>query len=731
MANFNLLTLRLCVLLRTAQPALLIFLLVAVFMPSSPNKADFPAQEIPVAYEMVAENELFQLYVDDSSLAFKLLDKRSNYLWHSGLDEIIEGDRLNNSWQAFAKSGISIEYLDQRAVNRRVAIANSEHTLEVTPIEQGVSALVTFEEYGITVGVVLQLEAEGVRVEIPFESIQEADPNFRLGRVYVYPFLGAARGSSVPGYMFVPDGIGSLIQFGDSTRANNMFLGRYYGTDLGIIGYLPFDDLAVSPYPISIPVFGMIHAEGQNGFISVIEKGASYGEVQVHPAGIITNFNFIHNAFVYNETYFQATNRSGAGVTTVQRQPNTFDAVMHFRFLTDDEANYVGMARSYQKYLVDRGLLRKNDFSTPNIGIRLEFLGGDRETVLFWDRFVPMTTINQISEILHNLQLPNTEVIYYGWQPFGATSMPPTWLTLEGSLGGLSELHTLVETIVAGGGHFSLYLDPQAALWTGSGYALSNDLAMAITNANLVGYNRYYLNAYLTFNTLQERFSALSDDIASQPEVGLALDGIGSVLFSDFRDGHSFNREDAIAAYQTLLQESPLRLGFYRPNDYFFNLAQAYYDMPLRGNGYTYTSATVPFLPIVLAGYIPYYGTALNFSSNQQDDLLRHIEAGIYPSYFVTHEPTANMINTRSSWIYSSSYGQWGEQIKETYQWMNALLAPVRGQEIVAHEKLANGVFATTYANGLKIVVNYTDAPFVSNGITVEAKNALLVEYGQ
>ena len=229
-------------------------------------------------------------------------------------------------------------------------------------------------------------------------------------------------------------------------------------------------------------------------------------------------------------------------------------------------------------------------------------------------------------------------------------------------------------------------------------------------------------------DALQRRYSALADDIASQLKVGLALDSIGWTLYTDFRGGRPLSREAAIEAYRTLLAKSPLRLSLYRPNDYLFGLAQAYYDMPLGDNGYTYTSEAVPFLPIVLAGYVPYYGPALNFSSNMQEDLLRHVDFGIYPSYFLTYEATANMLNTPSGWIYTSSYAQWGEQIRRTYRWMNALLAPVRGQEIVARQKLEEGVFATTYANGRQIIVNYTDRPFVRSGIIVEAKNASLVE---
>src|SRR5262245_8513830 len=86
---------------------LLNFLFLAVIVPPSEATAtDDILPDIPPSYQMVAENDLFQLYMDSSTLAFKLLDKRSNYLWHSGIDELLEDDRLNRSWQAFAQSGL-------------------------------------------------------------------------------------------------------------------------------------------------------------------------------------------------------------------------------------------------------------------------------------------------------------------------------------------------------------------------------------------------------------------------------------------------------------------------------------------------------------------------------------------------------------------------------------------------------------------------------------------------
>lgn len=711
---------------RIRAAILLIFLLVMGRFPLTAGAGPL-TQAIPASYKQVAENAAFRLYVDSTNLAFKLLDKRNNYLWHSGLDEVADGDRLNKSWAAFALSGISMDYLDEKAISKRVSITNAAHTLDVTPVDQGVSGVVTFQDYGITIRVILQLEADGVRVEIPSESIREGDPKFRLGQVYVYPFFGAVRGSTIPGYMVLPDGTGSLIRFADTTKAKNMFYGRYYGPDLGMISVLPYDPRVNDARPVSFPVFGMVHGEGKNAFVAVVEKGAAYGEVQVHPAGIITNFNFLYNAFIYSQSYFQATNRSGAGVTVVQKRPNVFDTVLHYRFIAGDAANYVGMARNYQQYLVSKGLLRKIPDPNPNIGIRLEFLGGDKEKILLWNRFIPMTTIRQIDSILTGLQIPNPQVIYYGWQPYGASSMPPTTLGIEGALGSLDDLRALADKISTNGGRFSLYFDPQAALYNEPGYSPRNDLAMSITGVSLEGFTRYP-NFYFTLETLQRRFAAFVNDIGSQSKIGLALDNIGHILYGDFRAGSQLNRDGALRAYQALLNQTTVPLGFYSPNDYVLGAVQAYYDMPLGNNGYIYTSESVPFLPIVLAGYVPMYGGALNFSSNLQNDLLRLIDYGIYPSYFVTQEATANMINTPSFWIYTSSYAQWGDQIRRTYRWMNDLLAPVRGQEITARETLAVGVSATTYANGRQLIVNYTDRPFVRDGKTIEAKNALLVE---
>ncbi len=159
-----------------------------------------------------------------------------------------------------------------------------------------------------------------------------------------------------------------------------------------------------------------------------------------------------------------------------------------------------------------------------------------------------------------------------------------------------------------------------------------------------------------------------------------------------------------------------------------FGYMQAYYDIPLTSSGYIYTTDTVPFLQIVFAGYLPYYGTALNFSSDMQVDLLKHVDFGVYPSFFLSHDVTAKILNTNSSWIYTSSFEQWSQEIERVYQWLNNLLGPVRGQSIIARQVLRQGVVATTYANGLQIIVNYNDTTVSVDGLEIGGTDAVLRE---
>ena len=49
--------------------------------------------------------------------------------------------------------------------------------------------------------------------------------------------------------------------------------------------------------------------------------------------------------------------------------------------------------------------------------------------------------------------------------------------------------------------------------------------------------------------------------------------------------------------------------------------------------------------------------------------------------------------------------------------------AATAGIEMTGHVKLADGVYQTTFANGIRVVVNYTKQAYTGSGVHVDAEN--------
>lgn len=685
-------------------------------------------QLIPANYQKVSENELYVLYANAETLAFKVVDKRSNYVWHSNLDEVTEADDLNKKWTAFAQSGISIDYITNKASIDRLDITRDNPNIQFTLTDNGFSAKVSYALYGLGYSVMVTLEPTGIHVEIPKTSIVQTMPEYKMQTIHLYPFFGATIKDVVPGYFFIPDGSGALLRFSDRTEANSMFYGRYYGTDLGMTSENRYQNYINAAYNLTMPIYGMVHGVDQHAYTVIIDQGAAYGRLRLHQSGVTTQFNFVYNSFIYNEAYFQATNRSGAGVDAIQKKSNEFNVSMHYRFLDGNDSDYVGMALDYQQYLKDKGDLNLQEDQDEHIGVRLEFLGAEKKRFLFWDIPLTMTTLAQMSTILSDLKskgISNTEVVYYGWQPLGASQLIPTTFKLESKLGSVSALKTLISDIEENSGTFSLYVNPQVAFRNSSGFTVRTDLAMSITNKNLLTFDQDKVSYLFNLKNVTKRLNGL--DKLTLPTVEFAVGSLGYNLYSDFKSGNFLNREEAISAYRTIFDEMDHSTSFYSPNDYLFKFTRNYYDTPVTNSGYVYTKDTVPFLQILLSGYVSMYSTPLNFSSDLPMDRLRLVDFNVYPSFYLTKDATSKILNTKSNWIYSSAYDQWGSLVVSTYQYIDERLSQVAGATIVDRHIPIDGISVIDYSNGMTVVVNYTSSAYMYENNVVLSRDAVCV----
>lgn len=674
-------------------------------------------------FNKVAENENLALYVDEKSLALKIENKQTGYVWDSGLDATKEY-RLNKTWKEFAQSAITIDYLDRKGKLKTESILTNDTRPKIKKEEQGFTATINLFQAKISFDLQVGLSKDGITVTIPDEKIKEGKKT-KLVSMKVYPFLGAVNEDEIEGYMFIPDGSGALVRYEKSSKkANSPFIGSIFGPDNGYRNFS--SNIYVNPVQeIKAPVFGAVHGVKQNGFVSIIEKGQEYGEIVAYPAGVSTDLNWVHSQYNYRYEYYQPTSKTMNGINVYQKERNSFDINLHYMFLSGENADYVGMAKRYQQYLVDNGMLDKKK---DKADIRLEFLGGEVKKGLIWDSVIPMTKVEEIPGFVEELKNSGVEdqfVVYKGWSKGGLTGTLPKKFPFEKKLGSQSDLKDAVNLLKKKDVPMYFYTDYTKAYEGTKGFSGSKDVAKKISSETISfkdkDLNAFYLSPWMSLEMAKEDIEDYSDYNIKN----LALDSTGSIMFSDYSKGNKSTRIETRETYSQVFEVLSRHVGglaLYEPNSYALTATDRYLDIPMYSSNYVFETDTVPFLQIVLKGYIPYYAPFSNFYSDPEDEVLRMIEFGAYPSFLLTSEPSRLLAKTASKEVYTSEYSIWKDDVVEQYSLIKETLDQVKGEAIVSRNIPLLGVSEVTYTNGVKIIVNYTSKPYSSQGIEVPAK---------
>jgi hypothetical protein len=142
---------------------------------------------------------------------------------------------------------------------------------------------------------------------------------------------------------------------------------------------------------------------------------------------------------------------------------------------------------------------------------------------------------------------------------------------------------------------------------------------------------------------------------------------------------------------------------------------------------YMYETDTVPFVQIVLHGFIDYFAFDSNSNSSPREDTLHMIEFGQYPSFLLTYEPYWKLRDTPSINLLTTQYTDLEQPLNEEYKAMNQALRKVQDATIEARKVPDYGIAAVKYSNGVEIVVNYTSNDYTYNGVSVKAKSFAVI----
>lgn len=584
-----------------------------------------------------------------------------------------------------------------------------------------------------------RLDGDSLVVEAPMADM-EYKSEYNIYKVSMLPYFGIG-GKADTGFMLVPEGGGSLINFNNGKTSQPQYAAKLYGRDRCV----SLDSL-VRDTKTTLNVFGI--SEGDDSFICILEGGAAYASVQASIAGVTNSFNVVNASFnVTPREQYDVGDISSSDI--FKYLPELPDEVLSQRYRFVDSGSYVDMAKEYRNYLLETNpgmFAEKNDTDIPAV---IEVVGAiDKVKQIVGipvSRPLELTSFEETAEMLKNLQddgFKNMSVKYTGWCNGGVNQKYLNNVRVLRQLGGKKELKNLTATAKELGIDFYLNGITQYAYdstifngffsYSDAAKKLSRERAelfvySAVTYAEREGVDRYWLlhpdKAEKAANTLIEA--------CEKYNAGISFDDTGDHLSADYYTKDTRSRENVMLQQVEMLKrtkEAGNKIMINDGNIYAIPYADVVTNMNLSGNRDTIIDAVIPFFQIAVHGLIDYTGESLNICGDYQDELLYSVAYGAGLQFTLMKESAFTLQNSLYTRYYGCDYDVWRERITESYTRYNRELGHTAKQEIVDYIQLSEKVGCTVYEDGTKVYVNHAYSDFVTeDGVTVPARDYITV----
>lgn len=516
-------------------------------------------------------------------------------------------------------------------------------------------------------------------------------------------------------------------------RDENGVIQNIPGTTDPMIVYVYDSNGQQMQYPDGSPVteteiiseYEEIKTTSTNGIFAVITEGEALAWiVSKHGGTVDHNYNSVSAEFYprSSDTYNLGDSISVAGdatwtITSERKYTGRF--TIKYIMLSDSEnaeyeASYVGMANAYRDYLVENGFISKITDAKDDIPLYLETFGmiEVQELIMTIPTWVdtPLSTFEDIETMYNRLSdeagISNVKVKLTGFTEGGwMFNLAPTTVKFEKVLGGKDGYNTLIENAEKTDGLLEIFPEFDFANVMSTKffdkYSSYND-GLRTVDDRYAG-KKEYTSVYQSFQYVgsmcvspaayEKMYDHFTKAMKKFNKGGIAVSSLGSDVNTDFNEDNPLNREDSKEHTVDLL--SKLK-GDYsgimvdQGNAYAWPYADHILNIALEGSGYIRTSESVPFIGMVLHGYINIAGSPTNMQGNIDHEMLKIIENGASPYYVLVMQNSAEL---KEYYIYSSYYSidfeNWYEDVVETYNTINEALHDVQTAQITDHKFVA------------------------------------------
>lgn len=694
-------------------------------------------------YEKVFENNAFVFYADLEKGLFAVEDKSAGNIWYSTpnnsqLDKLTTG-KLRMEIQ----SQIIVEYIymsdealtsaTQRINSQSACVASN--AVSVSTFENGIYVKYYFDELKCTIPVSYSVFDSYIEASIDVKNIDEGDKAY-ITAIHLLPSFGAGDWDD-EGYLFVPDGCGALINFNNQVIPANTYDKLVYGSEYTT----EIIQQSVKTQNITMPVFGIANAN--NAVFAVITEGDGAASVTVNNGNETCGYNTVSSKLNYRtisqRTMFKDDPKNHRDVYRTSSVHYSGDKyTVRYYFLSNEKANYLGMAETYRNYLInEKGLKR----SAAEPDFNLDIYGAYDKKASFigipYTKIQPLTTFDQAKVILSDLQelgVNNISARYIGAGNYGIFNKKlPASVSLLKKLGGNRAFEDLKK--YCDEQDISLCLDADLLKYRSSGNGIRKNNAVKSAFGEIIKQYWYRRSVYTVDPKTDPYYllsplhlqSATDSYIKSYLQYSLntvSLSTLGNLLTSDLSPKKGVYRDAAKDIYEEVYQsiaDKDLNIVLDSASAYAFPYASKILNVPTYSGGYDIFNRDIPFYQIVLHGYVPMSTERMMQSANPRINFLKAVETGDELLYAAIYDDASELSNSQYSYLYSSTYTLWDSNVAELIEKYGELQKKVCNSPIIGHSWLNEDVSLTEFENGTVIAVNYGQTTYEKDGLQIAA----------
>lgn len=674
--------------------------------------------------QVLASNSISELSWDLPGKAVVYKSLQNGVYW----SDILYDSFLEGSISANGNSPISITVVDTKTFQFDTITSYSqiEGKLNIVckKIENGIRVAYFFERYKIAIPVEYTLQPDGaLKVAILTSNILEDGIDYKLQSVSLAPYLCSVPNSAQDGNLLVPTGTGALMSTAEKVEGSRTFTTEVYGEDAARRKPTNnFDDESTR-----MPVFGA-YGDGK-GLMGIIDEGAGSVTLKAQAGNERLGYSNVYPVFnlrgMDNFVYYYHGEYQGERQRINENLSQEPMSVLYYPLYGED-ASYVGMANKYREYLTSKGLLKKSNVKDSAYGVTFYGGTGITESILGIPnkKTVALTTFSQANKIINDLNekvgtLPSVRMLGYGDKGMnsGTISGGKKYLSVYGNKKDLKALLNSTKNT-------SFFMDSDIINFNKSGAGISTVSHPAKT-AVLYNAERYAVTPVRMIDEESLYFVVKREKLNDAAKIafnkakkygykGVSLSTLGSTAYSDYSDDKYITKagiEKDVKAILDNAKKDGYTVAVASANSYAACAADMLFDIVNNNGNYSVFDKEVPFYQMVFHSYKPMISNAVNLEDNINYAVAKDVAYGMGIGYSVIGKYVAESDDLDEHKLYGMLYEDNKDIIYDTLvtKGYKKIYSAIADSQMVDYE-LVNGVSTTTYANGVKVYVNHTNA---------------------